>query len=328
MRASRLLSLQMLLETRGRMSAQALAEALEVSVRTLYRDVDQLSAAGVPIYAERGRHGGFALLPGWKTTLTGLTPSEAQAVFLSGLPGPAQDLGLGGDVAGARLKLLAALPAAWRDDAQRVSARLHLDPVDWYRESDPTPHLPTVAVAVWSGHQITLRYEGWARTAERTVSPLGLVLKAGVWYLVALPMGADARGPRTYRASNILAATALDQLAKRPARFDLPGYWAVSIRRFESGLYTGEAALLATPEGLRGLRTLSSAVARAVAAAPPSRRKDGRTAVTIPIESVEHACGQLMRLSPQVEVLRPVALRRALVARLQATARLYGLAAG
>ena len=236
MRASRLLSLQMLLETHGRMSAQALAEALEVSVRTLYRDVDQLSAAGVPIYAERGRNGGFALLPGWKTTLTGLTPSEAQAVFLSGLPGPAQDLGLGGDVAGARLKLLAALPAAWRDDAQRVSARLHLDPVDWYRESDPTPHLPTVAAAVWSGHQITLRYEGWARTAERTVSPLGLVLKAGVWYLVALPMGADARGPRTYRVSNILAATALDQPARRPARFDLPGYWAASIRRFESGL--------------------------------------------------------------------------------------------
>jgi len=200
--------------------------------------------------------------------------------------------------------------------------------VDWYRESDPTPHLPTVAAAVWSGHQITLRYEGWARTAERTVSPLGLVLKAGVWYLVALPTGADTRGPRTYRVSNILAATALDQPARRPARFDLPGYWAASIRRFESGLYTGEAALLATPEGLRGLRALSSAVAHAVAAAPPSRRKDGRTAVTIPIESVEHACGQLMRLSPQVEVLRPVALRRALVARVQATARLYGLAVG
>lgn len=137
MRASRLLSLQMLLETRGRMSAQALAEALEVSVRTLYRDVDQLSAAGVPIYAERGRYGGFALLPGWKTTLTGLTPSEAQAVFLSGLPGPAQDLGLGGDVAGARLKLLAALPAAWRDDAQRVSTRLHLDP--WIGTARATP---------------------------------------------------------------------------------------------------------------------------------------------------------------------------------------------
>lgn len=328
MRASRLLSLQMLLETRGRMSAQALSEALEVSVRTLYRDVDQLSAAGVPIYAERGRNGGFALLPGWKTTLTGLTPSEAQAVFLSGLPGPAQDLGLGSDVEGARLKLLSSLPASWREDAQRVSTRLHLDPVDWYRESDPTPHLPTVAAAVWSGYQITMRYESWADTVERTVSPLGLVLKAGVWYLVALPAGAAPSahaGARTYRVSNILAATVLATPVRRPARFDLAGYWAQSIQRFESEIYTGEAALLATPAGLKGLRALSSAVARAVAAAPPPRRKDGRVAVTIPIESVEHACGQLMRLSPQVEVLQPAALRRALVERVRATAQLYGV---
>lgn len=353
MRASRLLSLQMLLETRGRMSAQALAEALEVSVRTLYRDVDQLSAAGVPIYAERGRHGGFALLPGWKTTLTGLTPSEAQAVFLSGLPGPAQDLGLGSDVEGARLKLLAALPAAWREDAQRVSARLHLDPVDWYRESDPTPHLPTVAAAVWSGHQIRMQYESWSGTVERTVSPLGLVLKAGVWYLVAAPVGgtggtpkgtakamangaeagsgraaartAQNSGPRTYRVASILAATALPTPVRRPAHFDLPGYWAQSLRRFESEIYTAEADVLATPAGLRGLRALSSAVARAVAQAAPSHRKDGRVAVRIPIESVDHACSQLMRLSPQVEVLRPAALRRTLVERVRATARLYGL---
>ncbi|RYF65550.1 MAG: WYL domain-containing protein [Comamonadaceae bacterium] len=333
MRASRLLSLQMLLETQGRMSATALAGALEISVRTLYRDVDQLSAAGVPIYAERGRHGGFALLPGWKTTLTGLTPSEAQAVFLSGLPGPAQQLGLGDEVEGARLKLLSSLPAAWREDAQRVSTRLHLDPVDWYRESDPTPHLATVAAAVWNGHQITMRYESWADTVQRTVSPLGLVLKAGVWYLVALPAAraagdAPARGeggPRTYRVSNILAAQALDAPVRRPARFDLPAYWAASIQRFESSLYTGEAALLATPAGLKGLRMLSSAVARAVAAAPASRRQDGRVAVTVPIESVEHACGQLLRLSPQVEVLRPAALRRALVERVRSTATLYGL---
>ncbi|MFY3385099.1 helix-turn-helix transcriptional regulator [Paracidovorax sp. MALMAid1276] len=330
MRASRLLSLQMLLETRGRMSAQALAEALEVSVRTLYRDVDQLSAAGVPIYAERGRHGGFALLPGWKTTLTGLTPGEAQAVFLSGLPGPARDLGLGSDVQGAQLKLLAALPAAWRDDAQRVSARLHLDPVDWYRDTEPTPHLATVAAAVWSGHQVRLRYESWTDTVERTVSPLGLVLKAGVWYLVALAAGTGAEAkakaaPRTYRVASIRAATALPTPVRRPARFDLPQYWAASIARFEAEIFTAEAVVLATPAGLKGLRALGSAVARAVAAAPASRRPDGRVAVRMPIESVEHACGQLLRLSPQVEVQRPAALRRALVQRLQATAQLYGL---
>ena len=341
MRASRLLSIQMLLETRGRMGAQALANALEISVRTLYRDVDQLSAAGVPIYAERGRHGGFALLPGWKTTLTGLTPSEAQAVFLSGLPGPAQDLGLGGDVEGARLKLLTALPAAWREDAQRVSARLHLDPVDWYRESDPTPHLPTVAAAVWSGHPIAMRYESWSDTVERTVSPLGLVLKAGVWYLVAVPAaragGGSGRrgaggsegggGPRTYRVSSILALQTLtQQTVRRPARFDLPAYWAQSIRRFEEGLYTGTAQVLATPAGLQALRGLSSAVARAVAQARTrgTRRPDGRTRVEMPIESIEHACTQLMRVSPQVEVVRPVALRRALVARLKASLQLHG----
>jgi len=137
MRASRLLTIQMLLQTRGRLSARALAQALEVSVRTLYRDVDQLSAAGVPVIAQRGRDGGFELLDGWKTTLTGLTPSESQAVFLSGLAGPAAQLGLGDAVGSAQLKLLAALPAAWRDDAQRVAARLHLDPVDWYREAEP-----------------------------------------------------------------------------------------------------------------------------------------------------------------------------------------------
>ncbi|MDB6002260.1 MAG: hypothetical protein JWP52_3959, partial [Rhizobacter sp.] len=214
MRASRLLSIQMLLETKGRLSAQALADALEVSVRTLYRDVDQLSAAGVPVIAERGRTGGFRLLDGWKTTLTGLTPPEARAVFLTGLPGPASDLGLGRQVEDARLKLLTSLPAAWRDDAQRISSRLHLDPIDWYRESEPVPHLANVAAAVWNERQLSMRYESWTNTVERVVSPLGLVLKAGAWYLVA----AVEAEVRTYRISNVLAATALETRAKRPRK--------------------------------------------------------------------------------------------------------------
>jgi predicted DNA-binding transcriptional regulator YafY len=328
MRASRLLSIQMLLETRGCMSASALAQMLEISVRTLYRDVDQLAAAGVPIYAERGRLGGFRLLEGWKTTLTGLTPAEAQAVFMTGLAGPAADLGLESHVEGARLKLLSSLPAQWRDDAQRISSRFHLDPVAWYRESEPVPHLATVAAAVWSGRELSMRYESWTDTAERVVSPLGLVLKAGAWYLVA----AIKSEPRTYRISNIRTAAALETGAARPKNFQLAAFWENSIRRFENELYTGEASLLATPAGLKNLRDLSSAVARALEKVPAkgykTRRDDGRAEVTIPIESITHAAGQLLPLSPQVEVLRPPELRRAMIRRLKEIGCLYGLHLG
>ena len=144
MRASRLLSLLMLLQSRGRISAQSLAEALEVSVRTIHRDVDELSAAGVPIWADRGRLGGFQLQAGWRTKVDGLTAPEAQAMFLGGLPGPASELGLGEAMASAQLKLLAALPDGWREDARRVSARFHLDPIDWYRGPSATDHLPAI----------------------------------------------------------------------------------------------------------------------------------------------------------------------------------------
>lgn len=317
MRASRLLSIQMLLQAHGRMSAPALAAALEVSVRTLYRDVDELSAAGVPIYAERGRHGGFALMAGWQTTLTGLTPSEAQAVFLSGLAGPAAQLGLGADVQAARLKLTAALPPGWRDDAQRISTRLHLDPVDWYREADPVPHLHVVAQAVWAGQALSMRYESWRGTAQRSVGPLGLVLKAGTWYLVALL----AEAPRTFRVASIQAAALLPaQRVRRPRGFDLAAYWHASLQRFERALHTAQAAVLATPEGLRGLRHQGAAIARAVdaalAAAPTARREDGRLRLRIPIESVAHATGPLMRLAPEVEVIEPPELRSAIVERL------------
>ena len=321
MRASRLLSIQMLLETRGRLSARALAGALQVSVRTLHRDVDQLAAAGVPISAERGRSGGFRLLEGWKTTLTGLTPSEAQAVFLSGLAGPAAQLGLGAEVETARLKLLAALPAAWRHDAQRVSSRFHLDPVEWYREAESTPHLATVAAAVWNERQLAIRYESWKSTTRRIVSPLGLVLKAGVWYLVA----AADEAARTYRIANVLEVQSLDARARRPAKFELARYWTESIRRFERDLYKASAVVLATPAGLKGLRSLSSAVARAVTAATEPRRRDGRTRVSIPIESIEHATQQILRLSPDVEAVEPPALRQSVRLRLRQTCGLYGL---
>lgn len=313
MRASRLLTIQMLLQTRGRMSAQALAEVLEVSVRTLYRDVDQLTSAGVPIYAEQGRNGGFQLVEGWKTTLTGFTASESQAVFMSGLAGPASELGLGQQVVDAQLKLMSALPAHQRDDAQRVQARFHLDPADWYREADPVPHLATVATAVWQDRQLSLRYDSWKAEVQRTVHPLGLVLKAGVWYLVA---SSDAK-PRTYRISNILGAAVLDKASTRPKRFDLPAYWTESIQRFEAELYQSHAVVQATAQGVKQLRQLSSAVAKAVVAQIPAARTGDPVRLKIPIETLENASYQLLRMAPDVEVVSPAALRKAIVQRLE-----------
>lgn len=319
MRASRLLSIQMLLETHGRMSATALARALEVSVRTLHRDIDELTSAGVPVYAERGRAGGFQLLPGWKTTLTGFTPAEAEAVFLAGLAGPAADLGLGPQVASAERKLLAALPAPWRGGARRLRSRLHLDPVEWYREAEPVPFLNLAAQAVWEERQLALSYESWSRTARRTVHPLGLVMKAGTWYLVAAREG----NPRTWRVASILDAALLPDSVQRPRSFELAAYWRASVRRFEVELFTGEARVAATARGLTELRRINAALARAAAGvAVPGEGE--RAELRIPIESVPHAAGQLLRLCPEVEVLAPRELRAAIRERVRAAARVYG----
>lgn len=321
MRAARLLHLQMLLETRGRLSATALARELEVSVRTLYRDVDQLTAAGVPVYAERGRAGGFQLLPGWKTTLTGLTPAEAQAVFLGGLGGPAADLGLDEPMRTAQLKLLSALPADWRGPAQKVSSRLHLDPVEWYREAEPTPFLAQAAAAVWDGRQLAMRYASWTRSARQVVHPLGLVLKAGAWYLIAAREGK----PRTWRVSSIEALETLPGAVARPRGFDLADWWRESVRRFEADLHRGTAEVAATARGLAHLRQLGSTIARALRDTPPPDEGE-RAVLRIPVEADEQAAAQLLRLAPEVEVLGPPVLLAAVLERLERSARTYGRA--
>ena len=320
MRASRLLSLLMLLQSRGRASAQSLAEALEVSVRTIHRDVDELSAAGVPIWADRGRLGGFQLQPGWRTRVDGLTAPEAQAMFLGGLPGPAAELGLGEAMASAQLKLLAALPDGWREDARRVSARFHLDPLDWYRGPSATDHLPAIAQAVWSERRIAIRYESWKDVVERRVDPLGLVLKAGVWYLAARA----GTSVRTYRLSNILALEVSDEAFERPADFDLAAWWLAATHRFEKELARGTAVLRVSADAMKALaRDFSGAVARAAQESAGRADARGWRRVTIPIESIEHAAGQLLRLGAQAKVVEPAALRRELLARVDAIAGLY-----
>jgi predicted DNA-binding transcriptional regulator YafY len=319
MRASRLLSILMLLQSRGRLSAQALSEALEVSVRTIHRDIDELSAAGVPIWADRGRLGGFQLQPGWRTRVDGLTAPEAQAMFLGGLPGPAAELGLGEAMASAQLKLLAALPAGWREDARRVSARFHLDPVDWYRGPSATDHLPAIAQAVWGERRVALRYESWKGEVSRRVDPVGLVLKAGVWYLAARV----GNGVRTYRLSNILDLEVTGETFERPADFDLAAWWQASTKRFEKALAVDTAQLRVSASGMKALRDLGVAVAQAAEASASAPDESGWRRVTIPIESIAHAAAELLRLGAEAEVLKPAALRRALLERIDAVAALY-----
>jgi predicted DNA-binding transcriptional regulator YafY len=308
MRASRLLSILLLLQTRGRMTAQALADEFEVSVRTLHRDIDQLSAAGVPVYADRGRTGGFQLMDGYRTRLTGLTPAEAETLFLSGLPGPAADLGLGDTMAAAQLKLLAALPGQGQSGAGRVADRFHLDPVAWFRNPERADILPVLADAVWNDRRIRIRYESWTDVADRELDPLGLALKAGVWYLVALAGGQA----RTYRVSAILTLDLTDETFVRPKDFDLPTYWTAWAEDFEARLYRGQATLKLSPEGLRRLPLLGAAVAEMAGRTADGPDGTGWTRVDIPIESIGHAVGEVLRLGAEAEVLDPPELRERL----------------
>lgn len=317
MRASRLLSLLILLQTRGRASAESLAQRFGVSVRTVYRDVDQLSAAGVPVWAERGRNGGFSLLEGFRTTLTGLTPAEAEALLLAGVGQAAADLGIGADAAAAQLKMLASLPPRSGARAARVGSRFHLDPLGWHARAEPPELLPRLAAALWNDLRVRLDYEGWKGAVTREVDPLGLVLKAGVWYLVA---AADGK-PRTYRVGAIRRLEVLDAKFRRPARFDLARHWAQAARDFESRLLTGRATVRLSAEGRRILREVSPAAAEAAERAHEACAPEGWIRAEIPVESRAYATRQLLSLGAEIEVVAPPELRRSLASAAEAIAR-------
>ncbi|MEU4641763.1 WYL domain-containing protein [Micromonospora sp. NPDC023814] len=326
MRASRLVSLLLLLQTRGRMTASELAGALEVSVRTVYRDVESLGAAGVPVYADRGPAGGYRLVDGYRTRLTGLTAGEAEALSLAGMPGPAAELGLGSVLAAAELKLRAALPAELADRGGRIRQRFHLDAPTWFREPEPTPHLAELARAVWEDRRVEVRYRRWKapREVTRTLAPLGVVLKAGRWYLVA-----DADGQvRTYRVAAVLALTVLDERFDRPDGFDLARCWQEHADRYERGVYRDEARVRMTTAALElTAHVLPPAMSRAARAAASEPDPAGWVHTTVPIESVKHGHVELLKLGAQVEVLAPAELRDRLTATAHALAALYPLAA-
>ncbi|MFJ4630212.1 helix-turn-helix transcriptional regulator [Streptomyces sp. NPDC088847] len=320
MKSSRLVSILLLLQTRGRMTAAQLAEALEVSVRTVYRDVEALGAAGVPLYGDAGHAGGYRLLDGYRTRLTGLTTDEAEALFLAGAPGPAAELGLGPVLAAAQLKVRAALPAELREHVDRISGRFHLDAPGWYADADQTPFLHTVADAVWNNRVLYAMYRRWREPTDvrRRLEPYGLVLKAGRWYVVAGP------GPRTFRVDQILELTTADPTSTgaadsveefvRPEDFDLAAYWTAHQRDFHDRLYRGEAVVRLAP---------GVTLARAV---PVNGRteSDGWTLMSVPIESVEHAHGEFLRLGTEIEVLAPPELRDRIARTVAQLAERYG----
>lgn len=254
-KSSRLLSILLLLQTRGRMTAADLAQELEVSVRTVYRDAEALAAAGVPLYGDAGHSGGYQLLAGYRTRLTGLSTGEAEALFLSGMPGPAAELGLGQALSAAQLKLRAALPAELREQADRMRLRFHLDAPGWYAEHEETPYLAQVADAVWRGRVIEVRYRRWKepQEVERRLEPYGLVLKAGRWYLVAARAGAAGpagqAGPRTYRVDQILSVRETAQECLLPEGFELAAHWRRTQEDFHARLYPQEAVVRLSPRG-------------------------------------------------------------------------------
>ena len=316
MRASRLVSILLLLQARGRLTAAQLAAELEVSVRTVYRDVESLHTAGIPLYGDAGHRGGYQLVDGYRTRLTGLSADEAKALSLSGLPGPAAELGLGSVLAAAQLKVRAALPPALAEQVGEVQSRFHLDASTWYGATDETPFLPAVADAVWHGRALQVRYRRWKEPTDvdRRLEPYGLVLKAGRWYLAAGP-----GSPRTYRVDQILDLTELEDEFIIPAGFDLAAYWERYKTEFFGRLYQGEATVRLSPAA-RG--RLSGPEAEAVERTG-TVEPDGWTRAVLPVESDAFAVRQFLAMGPEVEVLGPPALRAQLAAAIRAAAARY-----
>jgi predicted DNA-binding transcriptional regulator YafY len=310
MRASRLVSLLLLLQSRGRLTAAKLAAELEVSERTIHRDVDALSAAGIPIYAERGPHGGVQLVEGYRTRLTGLTADEAEALFLSGMPGAAAELGLGTVMAAARLKVLAALPPELRARAGRLVERFHVDAAGWFKAGEDVPHLPVLAEAVWDGHAVDIGYERGDRIVERRLHPLGLVLKAGVWYLVAR---ADEQ-IRTYRVARVTTVAVVDdERFERPSDFDLAAFWAESTAAYERDAPRLEVTLRIDPDHVGTLADICGVltVRQAERLTPPDGQDpDGWLHLRLRMEWPPEVPARLLGLGDHAEVLAPPQVRR------------------
>ena len=307
MRAERLVALLFTLYSKRSATVAELATALDVSERTMHRDIAALRDAGVPLWTEPGRHGGVRLVDGWRTHLDGLTSREAVAIFAMGVPQALAELGLGTAMSAAHAKLFATLPPALREQAQAMAQRFHLDAPSWFRRADDAEHLATIARAVWEQRRLQITYGRNGKTVQRILQPLGIVLKAGVWYLIAEVDGDF----RTYRVARIDTVEETDARFDRPADFDLVSWWENSSAQFEQSLRTVQVRIRLSPLGVRALPAVldDAAVAALEQAGPP--QADGWTTVTVGLEEPHIAASQLIGLGDEVEVLAPPEVRKA-----------------
>ncbi|SCG79835.1 Predicted DNA-binding transcriptional regulator YafY, contains an HTH and WYL domains [Micromonospora echinaurantiaca] len=320
-RADRLVSLVLLLRQRGRLSATTLARELEVSTRTVLRDIEALSAAGVPVYAERGRRGGFALLPGFRTELTGLNHEEALALLVAGSRRGAQAFGLGSALASAMLKVVDALPESYRDTAAGAVERLLIDPeTDLLARRQVAEEVPDAIVAevrraVFAGHKLRIHYAAVGRAPRwRTVDPIGLVTVRDQGYLLATRAGED----RTYRLSRVLAAEELAEPAQRPDRVDLDRAWQERSTRFRTGGDQVTVLVRVNPARREDL------VGTALAVLAEATEADGWLRLEVTFQDSRHAEWALWQLAMNAEALAPQWLRTSLRNRAAAITTRYG----
>lgn len=303
MRANRLLRLMFVLQSKEQMTAEALAEVLEVSTRTIYRDIDALNLAGVPIYTQGGRHGGIYLDKQYRISLNSLGPEEIQSLFVIGTQGPISDLGLDNAVENALLKLLAALPLRYRDEAERIRQRVHFDASQWFYQRDVSRWMPHLLQAVFEDRKISLQYlriDG--TTTEKTVCPYGVVAKLDVWYLVAL---VDTGEPRTFRVSRFLSLVVSNEIFQRDPAFDLATYWKESTHRFVESKPRYVLKLRVAPDNLGIIRYLQEDYG-ALSHPPDSQ---GWTPLTLSLSAMQEARTVVMAMGNRIEIVDPPELR-------------------
>jgi len=317
MRADRLLSILLLLQIHRRMTARELARRLEVSERTIHRDMEALSMAGVPVTAERGAGGGWMLVDGYRTNLTGLNEAEIQALFLTQPSRLLADLSLDKASEAGLIKLLASLPAASRRDAEYARQRIYIDVTGWNRAEEAVPHLHRLQEAIWQERKLYLTYQrGGDCRVERLVDPLGLVAKGSVWYLVAAVEG----GIRSYRVSRVQGVELTDQPCVRPQDFDLARFWEESSAHFKANFPKYFATLRADPAILPRL-PYAGRFARVLHVGPPDA--EGWVRISMQFQMEDEACEYVVSFGPQVEVVEPVALREKVIEFAQSVVAFY-----